>query len=84
MAKGFTQEYSVDFDEIFAPIAHLTSVHSLIAIATFRRWSLFQMDVNNAFLNSHLKEEVYMQPPLGLDVPSSKAGRLRWALYGLK
>ena len=65
MAKGFTQEYSVDYEETFAPIARLSSVHALLAVASSQHWSLCQMDVKNAFLNGDLSEEVYMQPPPG-------------------
>ena len=56
VTRGFTQEYGIDYEETFAPIARLTSVRSLLAIATVRKWPMFQMDVKNAFLI----EEVYM------------------------
>ncbi|GKV53176.1 hypothetical protein SLEP1_g59714, partial [Rubroshorea leprosula] len=84
VAKGFTQEYGIDYEETFAPIARLTSVRSLLAIAAIRRWKLFQMNVKNAFLNGDLEEEVYMKPPPGLHHPPNKVCRLRRALYGLK
>ena len=60
VAKGFTQEYGIDYEEIFAPITHLTSIRCLIAVATVHRWSFYQIDVKNAFLNGDLQEEVYM------------------------
>ena len=60
-ARGFTREYRVVYDETFAPTAHLTAIHSLIFVASSRRWSLFQMDVKNPFLNGDLQEEVYMK-----------------------
>ena len=63
VAKGFTQEYGIDYVETFAPVARLTSVKCLIVMAAVRRWPLYQMDVKNAFLNGDLHEEVYMQPP---------------------
>jgi transposase InsO family protein len=84
VARGFTQEYGVDYEETFAPVARLSSVRALLAVAASRHWSLCQMDVKNAFLNGDLSEEVYMQPPPGLSHPTNKVCRLRRALYGLK
>ncbi|GKU93110.1 hypothetical protein SLEP1_g6738 [Rubroshorea leprosula] len=84
VAKGFTQEYGIDYEETFAPVAYPTLVCSLIVIATAKGWKLFQMDVKNAFLNGDLVEEVYMQPPPGLKHPPNKVCQLKRALYGLK
>uniref|UniRef100_A0A2N9HLK9 Uncharacterized protein n=1 Tax=Fagus sylvatica TaxID=28930 RepID=A0A2N9HLK9_FAGSY len=84
VAKGFTQEYGIDYEETFAPVARLSSVRTLLAVAASCQWKLFQMDVKNAFLNGDLSEEVYMQPPPGLSHPLEKVCRLRRALYGLK
>ena len=84
VAKGFTQEYGIDYEETFFPVAHLTSVCSLIAIATVKQWKIFYMDVKNVFLNGNLLEEVYMQPPPRHDHPPNKVYRLRKTLYGLK
>ena len=84
VAKGFTQEHEIDYEETFAPVARISSVRALLAIAAARKWDLFQMDVKNAFLNGDLSEEVYMQPSPGLSVESNKVCHLRCALYGLK
>uniref|UniRef100_A0A2N9HB54 Integrase catalytic domain-containing protein n=1 Tax=Fagus sylvatica TaxID=28930 RepID=A0A2N9HB54_FAGSY len=87
VAKGFTQEYGIDYEETFPPVARLSSVRTLIVVSTSRHWPLFQMDMKNAFLNGELTEEVYMQLPPGFSQPpgfSSKVCRLRRALYGLK
>ena len=31
-AKGITQEYRIDYEETFAPVARISSVHALLAI----------------------------------------------------
>ena len=84
VAKGFTQEYGIDYEETFAPVARISSFRALLAIAVASKWDLFQMDVKNDFLNGDLSEEVYMQPPPGFSVDSNKVCHLRRALYGLK
>ena len=85
VAKGFTQEYRIDYEEeTFAPIARISFVCALLAVAAASKWDLFQMDVKNAFLNRDLSEEVYMQPPPGLSVESNKVCHLLRALYSLK
>ena len=84
VAIGFTQEYEIDYEETFAPVACISSVRALLAVAAAKKWDIFQMDVKYAFLNGNLSEKVYMQPPPGLSVESNKVCHLRRALYGLK
>jgi hypothetical protein len=84
VARGFQQEQSRDYDETFAPVAHMTTVQTLLVVASVRQWSISQLDVKNAFLNDELREEVYMQPPPGYSVPDGMVCRLRRSLYGLK
>src|SRR3954468_1405502 len=62
----------------------MTSICTIIASVAALKWSLYQMDVKNAFLNDDLSEVVYMQPPPEISAPAGHVCRLRRAHYGLK
>ncbi|TYK19098.1 putative mitochondrial protein [Cucumis melo var. makuwa] len=65
VAKGYSQEYGIDYEETFAHVARMTSVRSLLVVAAAKQWPLLQINVKNAFLNGTFSEEVYMKPPPG-------------------
>jgi hypothetical protein len=84
VANGFQQEHGRDYDETFAPVAHMTTIHTLLAVTSIQGWSISQLDVKNAFLNGELCEDVYMRPPPGYSIPKGMVCHLRRSLYGLK
>ena len=84
VARGFLQEQGRDYDETFAPVAHMTTIRTLLTVVSVRQRFISQLDVKNAFLNGELREEVYMQPPPGYSVPNGMVCRLRRSFYGLK
>lgn len=60
VAKGYSQVYGEDYDESFSPEAHLEIVRLFVVFVVHRQWQIFQLDVKSTFLNSALKEEVFV------------------------
>ncbi|GJT04079.1 reverse transcriptase domain-containing protein [Tanacetum coccineum] len=65
VAQGYNQQEEIDYDETYAPVARLESIRILLAYACALDFKFFQMDVNSAFLNGFINEEVYVAQPSG-------------------
>jgi hypothetical protein len=83
---GYSQVKCLDFDETFAPVARLESIHILLAYATNHDFKLYQMDIKSVSLNGPIKEEVYVvQPPdFESEEYPNNVYKLHTMLYGLK
>ena len=86
VARGFSQKEGIYYDETFAPVAHFTSIRTIIALASAMGWKLYQMDVKSTFLNGEIEEEVYIEQPKRFKAygKETRVRRLKKALYGLK
>jgi histone deacetylase 1/2 len=86
VAKGFRQRYGQDYEDTFSPVVKHTTIRLLLSLAVCRGWHLRQLDIQNAFLNGLLEEEVFMRQPPGFEDPShpSYLCHLKKAIYGLK
>jgi Reverse transcriptase (RNA-dependent DNA polymerase) len=86
VVKGYRQKASIDYDEVFAPMARMETIRLLISIAAQFEWLIYQMDVKSAFLNEVLKEDVYVEQSLGYmkSGKEQKMLKLKKAFYGLK
>ena len=86
VARGFTQQPGIDFNETFAPVTRMDTVRTVLAIVAQNKWHAHQMDVKSAFLNGYLEEDVYVEHTQGYEVPGQehKVYTLKKALYGLK
>jgi histone deacetylase 1/2 len=86
VAKGFHQRPDVDYYDTFSPVIKPTIIRLVLNITISSEWTLRQFDVNNAFLQGTLTEQVYMYQPPGFidkDFPSHVC-KLQKAIYGLK
>jgi hypothetical protein len=84
--KGYSQKEGIDYKETFAPVAHLEVIEILLAFSVAKGFKLYQMDVNSAFLNGVLEEDVFVRQPPGFESEKCphQVYKLRKALYGLK
>nr|GEZ70605.1 zinc finger, CCHC-type [Tanacetum cinerariifolium] len=61
--QGFRQKEGIDYFDTYAPIARITTIRLLLALAAIHNLVIHQMDVKTSFLNGDLDEEVYMKQP---------------------
>jgi hypothetical protein len=82
VAKGYVQQASVDFEEVFAPVARMESIRLVLALVADEGWVVHNMDMKTVFLNEELTEEVCVQQPQGFAIvgEEGKVLRLRRAL----
>jgi hypothetical protein len=55
VAKGFRQEYGVDFDEVFSSVVKITTLRFLLGVVA--------VDVKTIFFHGDLDAEIYMEQP---------------------
>jgi hypothetical protein len=89
VAKGFMQRLGIDFFSVFSPMATLTTVRVLLALAVSQGFSIYHADIPQAFVQSVLDVDVWMQLPDGITVKSpdgsdNKVVKLIRSLYGLR
>ena len=84
VARGFKQREGIDFGETFAPTVSSSCVHLLSVVEYECDLDLCHFDVDQAFAQSRLEENVSLRLPRGCGKMSGKVVRLNKRLYGLK
>ena len=86
VAKGFSQKAGIDYQETFSPVIRHSTLRLLFALSVQLGMDITHLDVTTAFLNGHLKENIFMYLPEGFPVKDSqsKVLKLKKAVYGLK
>ena len=76
----------IDYEETFSPVARYTLIKTILSLASMMKWKVHQMDVKTTFLNGEIKEEFYVEKPLGFETRDRETHvcRLKKDLYGLK
>ena len=89
--KGYEQVEGIDYNNTYAPVVKLTSFHLLLALAAGNGWLVHHMDIVSAFLDPAVDEEIYMDPPEGVEwlekswkTDNPIVCKLKKSLYGLK
>ncbi|GJY81459.1 zinc finger, CCHC-type containing protein [Tanacetum coccineum] len=59
--QGFRQKSGIDYFDTYAPVAHISTIRLLIALASIHNLIIHQMDMKTAFLNGELDEEAPKQ-----------------------
>ncbi len=80
--QGNYQEFGVDCDEVYAPVARFESLRLVLALGTILNCHIHQMDVSSAFLNGTLPDglRIFMKQPYGYVVK----GKETWVCELLK
>jgi len=85
VACGNYQVPGRDFSEVWAPVVRRATLLCLLSHAAAEGMLMHQLDVETAFLNGPVHEELYVREPKGFErgLPGQVL-RLRKALYGLR
>ena len=81
MVKGYDQIPRVDFTESFAPTVSDTTLHTMLMSTQMYadgEWTVEVIDIETAFLEADLKEEVWIEIPDGYEFAF---GEIDWARY---
>jgi hypothetical protein len=70
--QGFNEVFGRDYNQTYAPTRKLSSLQLLMTFALQNNLLFHQIDVNCAFLNALIQEQITLNPPPGLNVPKNK------------
>ena len=69
-AKGFTQIFGIDYNLTYSPTIDRSAINILITYCLHNKLIVKQFDVERAFLQAKLEEEIFMEIPEGLETNS--------------
>jgi Reverse transcriptase (RNA-dependent DNA polymerase) len=86
VAQGIYQVFGEDYFQTYSPVAKLTSIRTVLALSAQLGLNVHQIDVDTAFLNADISENIWVQFPKGTPVPDDEDGvyKLKKSLNGHK
>ena len=84
VARGFSQEFSKDYNDTFAPVIHLESLRVLFTLAATYGLIAHLMDATNAYVGSQIDKRIIMSVPQGVEALPDHVCEILQSLYGLK
>lgn len=84
VAKGFEQIEGIDYNDVFSSVVKSSSWRTLLALGAKEDMEIELSDVDTAFLEAKLNDDVWVEQPHKFGDGSSKACHLQKSLYGLK
>ena len=91
VVKGFSQVPGVDYTESFSPVANDTTIRICVVLSLASQWEIDVVDIEAAFLEADLEEEVFIDWPEGIvelgyatqDMVDEMVIQIDKAMYGL-
>ncbi|CAI5731220.1 unnamed protein product [Peronospora farinosa] len=84
VALGYLQTHGFDYFDTYSPEACSNTIRVFLSVCCSMQYVIRQFDVETAFLNGDLEEDVYMEAPYGIEIAPGMVCKLRRSLYGLK
>jgi hypothetical protein len=83
VACGYSQQPGVDFTDTYSPVINDAVFRLILIIQMVYKLVGMIIDIETAFLNGDLPEEIYMDAPKGSDAQHDEVWLLLKSLYGL-
>ena len=86
-ARGDYQSEGIHYGETYSPVARFATIRMVVALATIMHWTVWQLDVNSAYLYGTIDRLIYMIIPDGFypkEKSEGKVLKLLKSLYGIK
>ena len=82
VVRGDQQKTNISLSDTFAPVSRISSLRTLLALATINNMRIFAWDVDSAYLHGKIDHDIYIELPEGYR-KQDKVAKLNKALYGL-